>query len=47
MTNQCQICHFVQKQQPETNNKLNFLPIRLCLINVYTYQNPKKIMQKQ
>ncbi len=27
--------------QPETNNKLFFLPIRLCFINVYTYPNPK------
>ncbi len=23
--------------RPETNNKLNVLPIRLCFINVYTY----------
>ncbi len=25
----------------ETNNKLHFLPIRLCFINVNTYPNPK------
>ncbi len=23
------------------NNEINFLPIRLCFINVYTYPNPK------
>ncbi len=25
---------------PETNNKLMFLPIRLCFINVYPNPNP-------
>ncbi len=25
----------------EANNKLHFLPIWLCFINVYTYPNPK------
>ncbi len=23
------------------NNEINFIPIRLCFINVYTYPNPK------
>ncbi len=27
--------------RPETNNAINFLPIKLCFINVYTYPNPK------
>ncbi len=29
------------QQKPEANNKLHFLPIRLCFINIYTYPNPK------
>ncbi len=27
--------------RPEINNEINFLLIRLCFINVYTYPNPK------
>ncbi len=27
--------------KPEANNKLYFLPLRLCFINIYTYPNPK------
>ncbi len=27
--------------RPQTNNEINCLPIRLCLINIYTYPNPK------
>ncbi len=27
--------------QPETNKQINFLPIKLCFINIYTYPNPK------
>ncbi len=27
--------------RPEMNNEINFLPISLCFINVYTYPNPK------
>ncbi len=27
--------------RPETNNAINFLPIKLCFTNVYTYPNPK------
>ncbi len=27
--------------RPETNNKLHFLPIRLCFIKINTYPNPK------
>ncbi len=26
--------------RPETNNDINFIPIRLCFINVYTYTYP-------
>ncbi len=29
------------QQKPEDNNKLHFLPIRFCFINIYTYPNPK------
>ncbi len=28
------------------NNEINFLHIRLCFINVYTYPNPKPISYK-
>ncbi len=35
-------CRIAAKQlKPKANNVLNFLPIRLCFINVYTYPNPK------
>ncbi len=27
--------------RPEMDNEINFLPVRLCFINVYTYPNPK------
>ncbi len=27
--------------KPKATNKYNFLPLRLCFINVYTYPNPK------
>ncbi len=27
--------------KPEANNKLHFIPIRFCFINVYTFHNPK------
>ncbi len=27
--------------KPEATNKCNFLPIKLCFINVYNYPNPK------
>ncbi len=29
------------QRRPETNNEINFLPIRLGFINIYTYPNPK------
>ncbi len=29
------------QQKMKANNKYNFLPIRLCFINIYTYPNPK------
>ncbi len=28
------------QQKPEANNKHNFVPIRLCFINIYTYPTP-------
>ncbi len=29
------------QQKPEANNTYNFVPIRLCFINIYTYPNHK------
>ncbi len=38
-----QVCvqRFWRQLRPEMNNEINFIPIRLCFINVYTYANPK------